>query len=627
IGLKRGQFYEICETAASIWQDLDEINDDDLLIEEIIDLSNPAFIGNNDSFIEEQSKVSNNIARWSASGNHDYNPARLYFNRKSAKWTIIKFLNECEEETFRKKIDSYLKLLQNIVDLDPERKRKERARELLDAYKEAKWEKEHKTVSRPSIHFHQITDSSVVRINSGSLYVNRSKRNHEKDDFKNPIEQITKKECQTKSGRKIPNYHELTSSSSEGDDNASFDYEQPIIEKKTSAIHSTKRVKSSGQTESEKYQVLDDSETFFNEDYTDDEFNTSPIEADLKKFKETYLTMDPDYMWTLKTGRKVETVIYEFAKSLHRESYLHSFIINDADVETKSLFLPEEWKEIKNLEVIDRPKLDPCHKELLRKYTVNDIKKLRSLLFELFIPDGKEYNRNIHFCLDYINNAYRGILRLWEMDENPFDSLKLEGWFEMNVWGRLIDPAFDNLNIDLIRGDGMSFASSERKNIQRKINDHKKFGRKGDGVFRLHKGRLEFGAIEAGRNWEEINGTKYMSDSLKISKMLKDMLDKLIREYHPEGYITRINRNNVQEVAEVLYARSITIATMDVIDKKDDLKIETFLDDSDDGYHTPPTNITTNTFTTPNKSRTKDMINEIKNSVKITIPRYDRQLF
>ncbi|CAG8619359.1 11924_t:CDS:1, partial [Racocetra persica] len=64
---------------------LDEINDDDLLIEEIIDLSNLAFIGNNDSFIEEQSKVSNNMARWSASGNHDYNPARLVaqiFNEK-----------------------------------------------------------------------------------------------------------------------------------------------------------------------------------------------------------------------------------------------------------------------------------------------------------------------------------------------------------------------------------------------------------------------------------------------------------------------------------------------------------------------------------------------------------------
>ncbi|CAG8770365.1 6975_t:CDS:10, partial [Cetraspora pellucida] len=191
----------------------------------------------------------------------------------------------------KKKIDSYLKLLQNIVDLDLERKRKERVHELLDAYKEAskefllkwnssrspvfktfanlalvllghrglfslicvqrpyhnyhvaqEWEKKHKSVSGPSIYFYQITDSSVVGINSGSFYVNRSKRNHEEDDFKNPIEQITKKEHQTKSGRKIPDYHKLTSSSSEGDDNASFNYEQLIIEEKTSAIYSTKRV-------------------------------------------------------------------------------------------------------------------------------------------------------------------------------------------------------------------------------------------------------------------------------------------------------------------------------------------------------------------------------------------------
>ncbi|KAF0434226.1 c2h2-type zinc finger transcription factor [Gigaspora margarita] len=349
------------------------------------------------------------------------------------------------------------------------------------------------------------------------------------------------------------------------------------------------------------------------------------IKAVLKKFEETYLAMDPHYMWTLTTGRKVEKVIYEFAKNLNRESYLHSFIINDADVETLSLFSLDEWKEIKNLKATDNPKLDPSFKRLLKKYTIQDIKKLRSLLFEPFTPDGEEYNRDIHFCLDYINNAYRGILRLWEMDENPFDSLKLEGWFETNVWNRIIDPAFDDLNVDLIREEG---------------------------VFRLRKDRLKFGAIEAGRKWKEINGTKYMSDSLEMSKMLKDMLDKLIRECkmnedlvkklkvvgilhganrlqiltvdHPKGYITRINHNNIQEVSgrltaakplalvlkEVLYARSIIIETVDMIDRDDDLNIETFLDD-DDGFHMPPINITTTTFTTPNKSRSKDMVNEI----------------
>ncbi|RIB09720.1 hypothetical protein C2G38_2146412 [Gigaspora rosea] len=331
--------------------------------------------------------------------------------------------------------------------------------------------------------------------------------------------------------------------------------------------------------------------------------------------------MDPRYMWTLTSGRKVEKVIYEFAKNLSRESYLHSFIINDADVETLSLFSLEEWKEIKNIKTTDKPILDPCFKNLLKKYTINDVKALRSLLLNHLYPMVKNIIGTFISVLIIINNAYRGLLRLWGMDKNPFDSLKLEGWFEMNVWSRIIDPAFDDLNVDLIREEG---------------------------VFRLRKSHLTFGAIEAGR---KLNGTKYMSDSLEMSKKLKDMLDKLIRECkmdkdlvkklkvvgflhganrlqiltvdHPKGYITRINRNNnIPEVAgritnakplalvlkEVLYARSIIIETINMICR--DLNVETFLDD-DDGFHTPPINITTTTFTTPKKSRPKNMVNEI----------------
>ncbi|CAG8836243.1 10664_t:CDS:1, partial [Racocetra persica] len=113
---------------------------------------------------------------------------------------------------------------------------------------------------------------------------------------------------------------------------------------------------------------------------------------------------------------------------------------------------------------------------------------------------------------------------------SPFDSLKLEGWYEMNIWSHLIDPAFYNVNIDLIRGEGMSLASSDRKNVERTTSDRKKVGRKGDGVFRLHKDRLEFGAIEAGRDWEGQCGSKIITDSLKICKMLKDMLNQLAIE-------------------------------------------------------------------------------------------------
>ncbi|RGB21888.1 hypothetical protein C1646_94310, partial [Rhizophagus diaphanus] len=161
------------------------------------------------------------------------------------------------------------------------------------------------------------------------------------------------------------------------------------------------------------------------------------------------------------------------------------------------------------------------------KYTVKSVKELRKIIYEPFILDGNEYNKDLHYDLDFINYAYRSMLFLWDREENPFDYSKLEGWYEMNVWGHLIDPTFHNTNIDLVRGEGMSCASSDRKNIIRTINDRKKIGRKGDGVFRLCKDRLEFGAIETGRKWEGPNGTKYLNDSLKLNKMMKDMIAQL----------------------------------------------------------------------------------------------------
>nr|CAG8600785.1 674_t:CDS:1 [Entrophospora candida] len=362
-------------------------------------------------------------------------------------------------------------------------------------------------------------------------------------------------------------------------------------------------------------------------------------------------------MWTLKSsGRVVEKVIYEYARTLTHESYLHSFIINDVDMATRSLFSGEEWKEITTSEIKDKPKLEHENVELLKKYTVNNIQELRKALFKPFVPDGDEYNRNIHFDLDFINYAYRGMLFLWEKEEDPFDPLKLEGWYEMGVWSCLVDPAFSNLNIDLVRGEGMSLASSDRKNHERSVADRKMIGRKGDGVFRLCKKRLEFGAIEAGRKWEGQHGTKYLTDSLKLCKMLKDMLAQLSTECdwiedlvrklqvvgilqgasriqvitmdYPKGYIFRVQRRKVHEVAgrliksaplalvlkEILCAKSIIIQTLDIINKKNDVNVENFLDDDEqDGFCTPTTIKAPPTFTTPNIVRTKDMINKKRN--------------
>ena len=76
---------------------------------------------------------------------------------------------------------------------------------------------------------------------------------------------------------------------------------------------------------------------------------------------------------------------------------------------------------------------------------------------------------------------------------------KLEGWYQHNVWSKIIDPAFYDVKFELLRGEGMSFASSDRKNDGKMASDRKKIGRKGDGIFRITTDRAEFGAIKSGR--------------------------------------------------------------------------------------------------------------------------------
>lgn len=240
------------------------------------------------------------------------------------------------------------------------------------------------------------------------------------------------------------------------------------------------------------------------------------------------------------------------------------------------------------------------------------------------------------------------MLFLWQKTENPFDNSKLEGWYEMNIWGRLIDPTFDNnQNINLVRGEGMSYASSDRKNYKRITDEQKKIGHKGDGVFRLHGNQLKFGAIKAGRKWEGKSGTKYLNDSLKIKKMLKDMIGQLViacngREDltrklqvvgilyganriqvltmdYTKGHISCIKHRKVHEIAgrldkseplayalkEILCFKAVIKQTLDVIKSKYDVILENFLADSDekDGYQTLPQTSTPQTFITPKSKK------------------------
>ncbi|GBC03552.1 hypothetical protein RclHR1_00520004 [Rhizophagus clarus] len=139
-------------------------------------------------------------------------------------------------------------------------------------------------------------------------------------------------------------------------------------------------------------------------------------------------------MWTLKSGRVVEKVIYEYARNLKYESCMHSFIISDIDEKAKSLFRNEEWEEIFSSNCKKVPKIDKSVIELLKKYSVTDLPSFRQIIFESFLPSDALYFGREHLDLNYVNLVYRAIHTLWEDDDDfTLDSSKLEGWFQHNI--------------------------------------------------------------------------------------------------------------------------------------------------------------------------------------------------
>ena len=64
-------------------------------------------------------------------------------------------------------------------------------------------------------------------------------------------------------------------------------------------------------------------------DYSETEDSCEML--DFTEFDESYIAMDPEKMWELKSGQKVEELTYQYARRLHKESYLYSFILKDTD--------------------------------------------------------------------------------------------------------------------------------------------------------------------------------------------------------------------------------------------------------------------------------------------------------
>lgn len=135
-------------------------------------------------------------------------------------------------------------------------------------------------------------------------------------------------------------------------------------------------------------------------------------------------------------------------------------------------------------------------------------------------------------------------LPLYEDPAHFKSKYNLENWFVVNIWSAFLDQSMMTLkDIHLSRyvffvtfsmqlclkfrsGESQSMSSSDRKNADPvKPGSRKKTGRRYDGVLRFND--IEIGAVEHARGYQGETGRKWREDTLKLAKVLHDMLTRV----------------------------------------------------------------------------------------------------
>ncbi|RGB37265.1 hypothetical protein C1646_57421 [Rhizophagus diaphanus] len=235
--------------------------------------------------------------------------------------------------------------------------------------------------------------------------------------------------------------------------------------------------------------------------------------------------MDKQYMWKLSSGRFVEEELYKLGQGLEFEHAIHSFILDVEDGSIVEHFTETELREINRTSIPEVPELSDEIDEFLRKFLgKTNLNEIRQIIKESSF--GNDYDHDKHHDLDYICLALHTLVR--EIQNGSIKDTNLENWYNCHVWSVLFDQAFGD-----IKGESTSISTATRKNntAKRKPGERRKIGRRGDWILRAvgNSKKDEFGAGEAGKDWVDEYGTKYLREiGLKLPKTLKDMLVNLI---------------------------------------------------------------------------------------------------
>ncbi|KAI8575045.1 hypothetical protein K450DRAFT_275975 [Umbelopsis ramanniana AG] len=286
----------------------------------------------------------------------------------------------------------------------------------------------------------------------------------------------------------------------------------------------------------------------FNEE--EEENNNTISAVALEVLTKAYKLMREEQKWKLSTGKYVEDELYKFAKKCVYDHPSLSFILDpyDATYLQQGVFTEAEIDEMK---ACNRVIMEPLQKDViayLKLFNCTTTEQLRMACLknlEWYQP----FNRKEHFYQDWIRRTID--MMIAEFEAGSLNSQHSESWYMARIW-TMIDRVFADVeDLETVRGESSSIATSTRKNQDRVIASmvkmkRKAMGRRGDLI--LRKNSAEYGCAEAGAKDEGSWGTKkLMEKGVKAAKTLKDMLNNLcdlvdnvessVRQLRTIGYI------------------------------------------------------------------------------------------
>ncbi|KAK3826710.1 MAG: hypothetical protein J3R72DRAFT_500849 [Linnemannia gamsii] len=266
-------------------------------------------------------------------------------------------------------------------------------------------------------------------------------------------------------------------------------------------------------------------------------------------------------VWTLTTGTIVDNVIIEYARSSKAECAAHSFIFDTSNPDLMERFTEDEQEEIFESKR-SVPANDPDLVQYLMTFNQSTITKLRSRLRDNDADQVDESKEQLVADRRWIYKTVLGMADVFDGTRRRYRQVQTERWLELHLWRLIDEHVFDHPDIQLVRGESTSVASTFRKNgTGRGGAERKKMGRRIDGLYQSCHQDIELGGIELGMDEQDAVGTKYQYDGLKLQKLLKDQLDYALIH-------STAAKSDFETLGLQLSGRTIQVLTMDWVGGK-----------------------------------------------------------